>query len=387
VTDIEQRLRQELQEVTERVVPGSVRPLRERPPRHRARVVRWLAPAAAVVAVIAVVTGVSVVSRSQGQRPAPTANAAMPPYYVIVQNGYVGLASTVTVRESATGRVLATLRVPFRLPGGVGWISGAADDRTFVMNNGNDLFRLRLAADGRSVRISRLPITLSNSVNYAALSPDGSTIAIESQTCAGTKDQCQSSTIRLVSLATGRARTWKTRTPAETDMWISWDGNAHVLFSWAPANAAPSRPTGYRLLDVTGRGGNLLSAKTLRLPPLPVLDGFTIAESAFITPGGRAVIGSTLAEVGSGKMPPVVMKVVEWSERSGRLLRVLLKGRERQALVPPSEMCWVFSLGATGVHALIECPYPKFVFGRWDDGRFTPLPGMSAFPGVEPAAW
>lgn len=348
---------------------------------------RWLAPVAAMAAVIGVITGVSVASRSQGHRPAPPANGAMPSYYVIVRNGYVGLASTVVVRDSATGRALATVRVPFLLPGGVEWISGAADDRTFIMNDGNDLYRLRLGADGRSVQLGRLPITLPNSLVSMALSPDGTTIAIGTQTCTGTKDQCQYSTIRLVSLATGATKTWKTRAPVQGGMWISWDGNAHVLFSWAPARPASSRSAGYRLLDVTGRDGNLLSATALHLPPLPVLTGYSIPESAFITPGGRAVIASTLAAVGSGQSPAVIMKIVEWSARSGRLLRVLLEGRERPTLPPASEMCWVFSLGPAGIHALIECPYPKFVFGRWDDGRFTPLPGMSGFPGVEPAAW
>ena len=342
---------------------------------------RWVAAIAAVVAVVGVITGVSLATHSPGRQ----ASGGMPPYYVILESG--NPVTTVVVRDSATGSVLTRVRVPFLLPGGPEWISGAADGRTFVMNNGNDLLRLRLSADGRSVRISRLPVTLPNSVDAVALSPDGATIAIGSQTCAGTEDQCQRSTIRLVSLATGVTRTWKTGAPAQAGMWISWDGNAHVLFSWAPARPAPSNPSGYRLLDVGGRGGNLLSARTLHLPPLPVLVGYSFPESAFITPDGRAVIASTLVAVGSGPAPAVDMKIVEWSFRSGRQLRVLLKGRERPHLPPASEMCWVFSLGPTGVHALIQCPYPKFVFGRWDNGRFTPLPGMSDADGPDTAAW
>lgn len=341
---------------------------------------RWVAPIAAVAAVISVVTGVSLAIRS----PARQASPGMPPYYVIVQDGNPVI--TVVVRDSVTGSVLTRVRVPFRLPGGAEWISGAADGRTFVMNNGNDLFRLRLAADGRSVRISRLPITLTNVVDDVELSPDGTTIAIGSQTCARTGNQCRS-TIRLASLATGATRAWKTGAPAQLGMSISWDGNAHVLFSWAPTHPAPSNPSGYRLLDVAGRGGSLLSARTLHLPPLPVLTGSSMAESAFITPDGRAVIASTLAAVGPGQAPAVDMKIVEWSLRSGRLLRVLLKGRERPTLPPASDMSWVFSLGPTGVHALIQCPYPKFVFGRWDNGRFTPLPGMSNAEGPNTAAW
>ncbi len=288
--------------------------------------------------------------------------------------------------SSGLAYVRSSVRFSWR-PGGTQSITAAADDRMFLINEGNALLLLRLAASGRSGRISWLPLTVPDSVSYVALSPGGNMIAIESQTCTGAQNQCQHSEIRVVSLKTGATETWSTTAPAQGPVWIAWDGNAHVLFSWAPARPTPSRPAGYRLLDVTGRGGNLLSARTLHLPPLPVLTGYSIPESAFITPDGRAVIASTLTAVGSGQSPAVVMKIVEWSVRSGRLLRVLLEGRERPAIPPASEMCWVFSLGPTRVHALIECPYPRFVFGRWDDGRFTPLPGMSAFPGIEAAAW
>ena len=59
MTDLEERLRRDLKELSQRVGPGSVRPLRDPPARRRARAVRWLAPAAAVAAVLGVVAGVS----------------------------------------------------------------------------------------------------------------------------------------------------------------------------------------------------------------------------------------------------------------------------------------------------------------------------------------
>lgn len=392
MTDLEDCLRSELKELSERAQPGSIRPLRVPPARKWSQAVRWLAPAAAVVAVIGVIAGVTLVSHPAGRQPtSPEGPGRMPPYYVIVQSGHVGLDSTVIVRDSATGRTLATVRLPFVEPGGVEYITGAADDRTFVLNDGYELFRLRLAADGRSARLSRLPITLPSALDNVALAPDGSTVAIESQNCkfvSKTNMQviCHYSAIRLISLRTGATRTWSTRAPAKGGgMWISWDGNAHVLFSWAPADPASSQPSGYRLLDVTGRGGDLLSARMLPLPPLPVFTGYSLPESAFITPDGRAVIASTLSAVGPSQSPTaVIMKIVEWSARTGRLLRVLLEVREHLSVPLLSEDCWVFALGPTGIHALIECPYPKVVFGRWDNGQFTPLPGMSS---GSSAAW
>jgi hypothetical protein len=313
----------------------------------------------------------------------------MPPYYVIVQNGHVGLAVKVIVRDSATGRALATMQLPYLAPGGAGEITGAADDRTFVLNDGYELFRLRVAADGRSARLSRLPITMPG-LDNVALSPDGSTVALDSQSCkfvSGTNVACEYSAIRLVSLRTGATRTWSTRALAQQGIWISWDGNARLLFSWASARAALPQRSGYRLLDVTGRGGDLMESTMLPLPPLPVFTGYSVPESAFITPDGRAVIASTFSVVGSSQSPTVIMKIVERSARTGRLLRVLREAREHNSvpLLFGNEGCWVLSLGPTGVHALVECGNPNTVFGRLDNGRFTPLPGGNRF-GVE-AAW
>jgi hypothetical protein len=388
MTDLEERLRRDLKELSERADPGSIRPLPMPPARKRSRAVRWLAPVAAVAAVIGVIAGVSLVDRSPGQRSASReAPGRMPPYYVIIRNGHAGLPVTVIVRASATGRVLGTLRVPFRLPGGAQDIMGTADGRTFVINDGNSLYRLRLAADGRPTPLARLRVTVPI-VDDVALSPDGSTIAFDSQTCTGTQDACQYSAIRVVSLATGATRTWSTHVPVQAgSMWISWDGNDHVLFSWAGVGAPPARRSGYRLLDVSARGGNLLGARALPLPPLPVFDGYSIPQPAFVTPDGRAVITTTLSEVGSGQSPTVIMKIVERSAGTGRLLRVLHEASEHYpapiALIPDG--CWIFSLGPTGVHALVECSSPKPDFGRLDNGRFTRLPGMSVFS--VPAAW
>jgi hypothetical protein len=386
MTDLEERLREDLKRLSERAQPDSIRPLRDPPALGRSRAVRWLAPAAAVVAVIAVIAGVSLVSHSTARQSSSSGGPGrMPPYYVTVEPGHVGLHSTVTVHDSVTGRVLATVRMPF-LPGGAGDITGAADDRTFVFVDGGHLFRISVAANGRSLRISRLPITAPDLLANVTLSPDGSTVAFVSQTCkdaGGGKTVCPYSAIRLVSLRTGTTRTWSTRALAQLgSMWVSWDGNDHVLFSWASVGAPSRRRSGYWLLDVTGRGGNLLGARMLPLPPLPVFDGYSVPRAAFVTPDGRAVIAATLSEVGPSQSPTVITQIIERSVRTGRLLRVLHEARQHFSapifLIPDG--CWIFSLGPTGVHALISCPYPKSVFGRLDNGRFMPLPGTMGAP-------
>jgi hypothetical protein len=389
MTDLEDRLRQDLKQISERARPGSIRPLRVPPVRRRSRAVRWLAPVAAMAAVIGVITGVSLAGHTGGRQPASReAPGRMPPYYLVAQNYFNNQVAKVTVRDSVTGRTLARVVLPFLTPSGARGITGAADDRTFVITDGNDLFRLRVAADGRSARLSRLPITVPPSGNVA-LSPDGSTIATESQSCrflTTTKDGCQYSAIQVVSLATGATRTWSTRAPAQQGMWISWDGNANVLFSWASNLARSSRHSGYRLLDVTARGGNLLGARMLPLPPPPGVIGSSFPESAFITPDGRAIIASTWSWVGSIQRPTGIMKIVELSARTGRLLRVLREASVTGTAYPVLNVgCHVYGLGPTGVHALVACFAPKIVFGRLDNGRFTRLPDMPNFVG--PAAW
>lgn len=401
MTDLEDRLRHDLRQLSQRAQPGFIRSLRVPPAQSRSRAARWLAPAAAAVAVIGVITSVSLVSGPT--RPPAAREGRMPPYYVLVQESFAastagGFLDWAVVRDSVTGRALARIRLP---GSGAVTISGAADGRTFVITDGHDLYRMRLAADGRSARLSRLPITVADPFfDNLTLSPDGRTVAFESQRCTFVGRGgygCQYSAIQLVSLRTGATRTWSTRAPAQLNsIWISWDGNDHVLFSWASTGAPPLRRSGYWLLDVSGPGGNLLAARKLPLPPFHASPGLPLGtaepRSAFITPDGSAVVMSTFSAAGPSQSPTLVSTVVERSARTGRLLRVLLRetsvGYGRANGVPRAG-CWIYSLGPTGVHALVGCFSPGDLFGRLDNGRFTPLPGL---PGPEDvvlsdAAW
>jgi hypothetical protein len=423
VTDLEPRLRRELQKIAERPDPGSIRPLRVPPARGRKRLARWLAPVAAVAAVIAVVAGAQLVGRSQGHRPKPLAQFSapppepaapdvMPPYYVVVQAGAVPpLGPTAVVRSSRTGAVLANVRLPRLEPAGIQAISAAADNRTFLIADGNGLFLLRLAADGRSARFTRLSLTMAAALlrpagqfaipPSAALSPDGRMIAFEGQSsCQRIRSTpglirlgCLNNTIRLVSLVTGASRTWSTRASWQPGIWISWDGNDQVLFSWAAARKSGPEPSGYRLLNVASASSNLLAARMLPLPPLPALTGVTYEQSAFVTPGGNAVIASTFSMAGPGDDGTMILRIVELSARTGRVVAVLRQARFDQGGSPTvfaNEGCSVLGLGAGGVHALVECAAgAQTTFGRVDDGRFTPLPGMTGLGSAATvtAAW
>jgi hypothetical protein len=415
MTELEQRLRDELHRISERADAGSIRPLRDPGARGRSRLVRWLAPVAAVAAVIGVIAGVSLAGRP-AVPPETAAPGVMPPYYVVVQTVAHPMAMTATVRDSRTGAALTSVRLPYlpmpNLYPGLA-ISAAADDRTFLITDDNDLFLLRLAADGRLARLTRLAITLTSAIDGtpnvldsqgAALSPDGRTVAIEGQSsCTGIRHfvrlseaGCRDNVIRLVSLATGTARTWSTEASWQPVMWISWDGNDHLLFSWAGASKSGPQRSGYRLLNLAAPGSSLLAARTMPLPPLPVFAGPSVGQSAFVTPDGLAVIASTFKLVGGGGGGEytVIMSLDEFSARTGRLVGVLREATlDEQSWaneLPNDEGCSVLALGPEGVHALVWCVAAQTVFGRLDNGRFTPLPGMpdlDTAPNQGDAAW
>jgi hypothetical protein len=410
VTDIEQRLRRDLKEVTERVAPGSIRPLREPPVRRRARAVRWLAPVAAVAAVIAVVAGVSVASRSPGHRSASVPSLSlsepvgpMPRYYVVAFQAFVGshVVIVAAVRDSATGALLTevTLPTPADDRGDTEGpsITAAGDDRTFVIMEQSDgpkvaeFYRLHLAANGRSATFSALPVTVPGylSVQDAALSPDGTRLAMDVQDC--NNQTCPYTGIRVVTIATGATSTWVTRVNG-APFNVSWAGNQRVAFEWESGlrAAAPGPPTGYRLLDLTGAGRNLLASRAIGSPPP---EPTQYVPSALVTPDRNLVITSTVQNIPDGPgRDTVVAKIVELAARTGQLVRVLYtvtRGVASGAAgVRQLDLgCNVLSLGPAGVHVLVACPG----FGRVDGHRFTALPGLPSPAGSgitgHAAAW
>jgi hypothetical protein len=167
-----------------------------------------------------------------------------------------------------------------------------------------------------------------------------------------------------------------------------------VAFEWESdlRAAVPGPPTGYRLLDLTGAGRNLLASRAIGSPPP---EPTQYVPSALVTPGGNLVITSTVQNIPDGPgRDTVVAKIVELAARTGQLVRVLytvaplgvVDGGNGAGQL--DQGCNVLSLGPAGVHVLVAC----FSFGRVDDHRFTPLPGFpssssSGISGQQAAAW
>jgi hypothetical protein len=400
MTDLEQRLRRDLQRISQRAGAGSIRPLQDPPVRRRSRTVRWLAPVAAVAAVAGVVTAVSLAGRSQGHQPAPVQSpippepaGPMPRYYVTAWQTYAGsdngrqIPTFAVVHDSATGAVLATVRVPtVSTQGGTGGPSiTAGDDLTYVIGQGGRYYLMRVAADGRSATLSRLPLSVPGylSVSDVALSPDGRRLAMDVQHCTAKTESCPYTGVRVVTIATGAATMWTTRANG-APFGVSWAGDDRVAFEWQSGVRTPpaGQQTGYRLLSLAGPGRNLLAARAIASP---ATEPNYFVPAALVTADGSMVITSTVQNIPDGHgRDTVVARVVELSASTGQVLRVLHTATVRDVIAglngpvgqPTTgqldEGCNVLSLGPAGVHALVDC----FGFGRVDDRRFTPLPGF-----------
>jgi hypothetical protein len=272
-----------------------------RAPRARRRVA-WTAPMVAATAVVIVVVGsVAVGSWLATSRNGRSSNPAaikqgasagsftgVPAYYVAVES-----PSLAAVRATATGATLAsvTTRIPF-----VG-VAGAADDRTFVLDAqrqvmgptvqwpGQPVFYvLRLSAAGAEESFTRLTIPAlptGTAVTGLALSPDGSTLAVEVDSGNGQPGLLE---IRVYTLATGAFRIWSTRgsddpvdpggftgSGVDGSQTISWAADSRTLaFDWGNHSFI-----GVRLLDTTANGDNLIADSRL-----------AVIEANFTSQGG-----------------------------------------------------------------------------------------------------
>jgi len=293
---------------------------RARPGRPALRWHRWAIPLVAAVAVIALAgslvlvrgmrNGPAVPAATSGRSPAP---GGVPPYYValVAQPGWYAYAplsgqsypappTELVVGTTASGQRLATVARPAGLTFNV--VTGAADDRTFVVGAlpyspssestaapAESWYLLRLTPGSTPVaRLTRLPIPDGYDVTGAAVSPDGTALAVASRNSGlGEKQLATGSPLLTVySLATGAVlRHWDTRTGqitaanqgsaaygltgiATTLRWTP-DGR-DIAFGWNGSEI--------RLISATAAGADLVKASTLRAW---LGQGYTLEGPAF----------------------------------------------------------------------------------------------------------
>jgi hypothetical protein len=403
MTGLEDRLRDELSQLAALAQPQTVHPLRYTAPRRRFPAVRFLAPVAAMVAVAAVAIAWAVIAARLPHHdavPAPAAPAlvrsdTVPRFYVLADQRYVDggrtLVTQAAVHSSATGGTLAQVTLPGLLYQGGYYppsITGAANDRTFVVMETNRtsvnsivwLFRLQVSANGRSIKVTRLPVHVPPTVaiDDIALSPDGSRLAMTAQWGCG-QSRCQHSGIRLVNLATGEVTIWSTHANG-APFNGSWVGDKAVAFEWQPSSGPGA---GYRVLPVSGAPADLLAASRPIASPRAASTGYV--PDALVTPDGKAVITTEVVPFSHG----AEARIVELTARTGHLERTLYTASADGQSGSLAQSCNVLALGPGGQHPLVDC-FSKL--GALVNGQIISLPGFpspssSGISGQQAIAW
>jgi hypothetical protein len=383
--------------------------------RHPAGWRRVVVPLSAAAAVIAIVAASLAITG--GGRPAPApgpgpesaaaraaALASVPPYYVAL-TGYAGQPHRYAViRASATGAALASITPP-RPYGTFTHVSGAADDRTFVVavqrwvpipagrkaaaarqldkSAKAKFFLLRFNPASRTARLTALPVPTEpggepgeglTGLAGIALSPDGSKLAIAVDRPAPLPPE-----ITVASVATGSERTWAWQGKG----WIGDFMQSFQPLSWAADGRTLAFQQGYgnstagvRLLNTRSPGGNLLSSSK---PAAHWQFDEDNAGNIAITPDGSRII----APVTTFLRHPLRadLQIREFSAATGKVLRVA--GHWRYVGSAGGEdILWANSSGSTLIVVAPDTsPFghlnlrsPPWAVGVLTGDQFTPLP-------------
>jgi hypothetical protein len=318
---------------------------------------RWLVPLAAAVAVLAVVAGALVVTNAltaQRKQPAALSRIDVPPYYVALDSqrppsSYPEPVADATVRDTSTGAVIARITPPSPY-NSFAAVSGAADDRTFVLLakappdpftgvTPERFYLLRIdptasSATERAV-LTALPVgdipgvatevPLGDEVSSIALSPDGSLLAATLTLPAPGRQsshgiQVQESYLYVYDLTTGTTRTWVWK--ACGDCQLSSVGNQGgppdlVNLSWTSDSKSLAFIAGLtqlRLLNLSARGGNLQANSR----PFAIQRRVGQWSQAVMTPDGETVFLSFNGTHGRA----VWTRLLQFSATTGNLTRI-----------------------------------------------------------------
>jgi len=417
MNQLEEKLATALRQAGEQISPDSVPPLRLRTRRRRVilprlprRWMSWLTPLAAAAAVAGVVAASLVISatfhghtRNAGPASAPRWNGSplgppsalhgAPPYFVELPAQALIYARTATVRSTVTGRVLVTVRPP-RPYQVFTWVSGAADDRTFVLaaqrwwntasgqagtlaqnrdNNARTVFfKLTFDPATRTAHLTRLAVPgkiRATDLAGVGISPDGTRLALSFR-----------NSIRIITLATGLTRTW------------TWPGHGWVgnfkpdgqIFSWSAdgKTLAFQQWGGYldstvhvRLLDTTAPGNSLTAAKVI-LTFFNKDDVLTIAPfNTLLTADGSRIVTATGF---SPRQDPRLgyQNITEFSVRTGK---PVLSQDKFGALAGDQIVLWASPDGRALVvsdprGAKTQDGPRANIFGVLAGNKFTPIP-------------
>ncbi|HXT91436.1 MAG TPA: hypothetical protein VN714_19450 [Trebonia sp.] len=402
------------------------RPHRFRPQRARRAWGGWLIPLAAAVAVV-VVAAVLVAVRdlpglghASGVTPAGHGSPApgLPRYGVVLTQAFsrippkYGSADVETdnlnVFDTRTGKLVLQVKHPKDI--GFSAVTGAADDRTFLVEAFNDhpvplpgtpiqedtriYYLLRIApGTSRPYTLTRLSIPAQSGeavIDGLALSPDGRTLALmEWCTVRGACYSGAPGALRLYSVATGKVlRTWGWGTlpsspvprygdMSENSAGLTWLPDRRTLaFTYYAKGQAPV----VRTLD-TSRPGDDLVAGSRRVFTLPTSGPDACAE-AQLTADGRTVICGTVPNINQGCKPgqTETLEIDAYSAATGKRTGVLYRYTGQCTKDGVGALGWVgpgntvVVMVNTGTFAAQGKPFTvKTVIGVLTQGNLVPL--------------
>jgi len=385
--------------------------------RGRRRGRRLLAGSAAAAAVVAVAIAAALLASPPHGRSRATAQDALrsvPRYYMVLvpdnvksyeHNPVVG-DDYAAIRDTLTGRTLVKIRPPKPYVSFVG-VYGAANDRTFVLAAQTTLagsltlrekfFSARFNPADDAVKLTPLALPglpVSNDFSAAALSPDGTRLAVASGD--------NNTQITVYSLPSGAAKTWTSDATsaagADPADLLSWSSTGTLAFGWYS-----SAPMGEYLLDTNSPGGSLLAHSRAALclehsAPSSAYIGadyygyLTSDGTKIISPVLRAItVGQTVPSCNEpqqpgtsqptpGPTPPATVELEEFSARTGQAVRVIYTSQAYGALAD-SDVYWSNASGSVLVlEGTTAHPSRQWAFGVLSGGTFTPLPGYSSSP-------
>ena len=323
---------------------------------HRSR--RWLswgAPLAAAAVVALVATLLVVLRQAPETGPVSPASPSTSPFAAAIPRYYVALAGAggaparmkAVVGDDQTGRTVAQL-IPSASQNFYG-VTGAADDRTFVVTNYTAateqttwyLLRLNPGA-AQPTQLTELPIKpVAAHVAGLALSPDGRELAVMWRSA--TTQVNAVTYLAVYSMATGAAlHTWITRgdnynaiAGGANGEGLSWVGGERSIdFRWTVANSGANGgfTNTVRRIDVAAAGADLLASSrvAVKLPPTttPVKSAFSEpCDTSITAANGTVVCGTTTYSAVSYKevcstLPP---SFVTYSGTTGKQTGVLYR--------------------------------------------------------------
>jgi hypothetical protein len=419
----EDKVRMALRETGEQIRPHTVPPLRLRGGRRRDRLPRipgrwgaWLTPLAAAAAVAAMVaaslaisttfrghtrsTGQATAARWHGSPAGPrSALGKVPPYFVALSGPTRSEGDyRAVVRSTVTGRTLATVTPPrpYRV---FTWVSGAADDRTFVLaaqrywyiasgdagvpaekrdnTTPTVFFKLTFAPATHAATLTRLSVPGPIHFLYGmAVSPDGTKLALD----------LNLKSIRVVTLATGTVRSWPWHGSGHIGNWkpmgqvLSWSGDGRYL-EFQHWGGHLDETMHIRMLDTTAPGTSL--ATTRDIVGFPYSGGGTLATmNTLLTPDGTKIVAATNFYPPHHTGPAGYVQITEYSASTGK---PLFHEDRFSASIGWQDVLWSSPDGSALVITDPRGTKDRYgarsnILGVLANNKFTPIP-HAAYPG------